>query len=58
MLVGSFLCFALARDGGEGFSRVQVSDVNHNIPHPHCALWAASLRPVIWKVRFLLLMKA
>ena len=47
MLVGSFLCFALARDGGEGFSRAQVSDVNHNIPHPHCALWAASLRPVI-----------
>lgn len=31
MLVGSFLCFALPSDGGDGFSRAEVSDVNQNI---------------------------
>lgn len=31
MLVDSLLCFALASDGGDGFSRAEVSDVNQNI---------------------------
>lgn len=31
MLVGSFLCFALPGNGGDGFSHAEVSDVNQNI---------------------------
>lgn len=59
----SFLCFAFTSDGGDGFSpcwSVWCEPDMLRLPwcHPHHALWATSLGPVIWKARFLVLMRA